>query len=121
MWPITIIINCLVLFLFWVAGFIAISPAHNHFVQYAHVVGASSLPILTDAIFSVRLLSLVVPGGWLLGSVLFMLALQKKEPARRTELTQLHSSLTLLIGLLIFVVFLTAGVLPFLKIGVLID
>lgn len=121
MWRVTLIINCLILFLFWVAGFIALSPAFNHFIQYAEVVGKIDLPILTDAIFSARLSSLLIPAGWLLGSVLWMLALKKKEPARRAELAQLHSSLTLLIGLLIFVVFLTAGVLPFLKIGVLID
>ena len=118
---VTLIINSLVVFLFWVAGFISISPAYNHFVQYAHVIGKFSLPILTEAIFSVRLLSLIVPFSWLLGTLIFLPWLMNKEPARRSELVQLHTSLSLLVGLLLLVVLFTAGILPYLKIGTVIS
>jgi hypothetical protein len=121
MWSITILINCLILFLFWVAGFTAISPAYNHFVQYAQLVGEIDLPILTQTVFSIRLWSLLYPAGWLLASVLFLLRLKKKESSRRAELVQLHTSASIFAGLLILVIFFTAGILPFLKIGVLID
>jgi hypothetical protein len=121
MWPLTIIANTMIFFLFWVAGFLAISPAFNHFVQYAHVVGEFSLPILTDSIFSVRLTSLAIPAGWLLGSFFFWLWVKKKQPEQRAHLVQFHTSASILVGLLMFVIFLTAGILPYLKIGAFFD
>lgn len=121
MWRVTIIINCLILFLFWVAGFVATAPAFNHFVQYTEVFGKLPLPILTDAVFTVRMSSLIVPGCWLLGSFGYLFWIRQMDEERRRDQVSLHTSLTILVGLLFFVIFLTAGVLPYLKIGALLD
>lgn len=121
MWSITILLNSLSLLLFWITGFIAIAPAYNHFVQYAHLVGTIDLPILTQAVFAVRLYSLAVPVAWLLCSLLFLLWFKNTVLNKRNEWVQLHSALSVFVGLVLFVIFLTAGILPFLKIGVLLD
>ena len=121
MWCVTIIINSLIVFLFWAVGFLAISPAYNHFVGYANLPGEFPLPIWTDLVFSVRLTSLVVPAVWLFISLIYLFWLKNKDVPRRTELVQLHTSVSILLGLLFFAIFLTAGILPYLKIGAFID
>lgn len=116
-WQFTIMVNVLILFGFWLAGFVAVSPAYNHFAQYALTSYVDSMPAVTDMIFSVRLSSLVIPILWLLVSILFMRRLKKRSQIDRVELVQLHTSISVFGGLSIFIVFALAGILPFLKFG----
>lgn len=120
-WQLTIFVNVLILFGFWLAGFIAISPAFNHFVQYAETSDTSSLPVITSIVFSGRLISLIIPAFWLLVSIIFMMRLKQSSQMNRIELVQLHTSVSIFGGLFLFVFFAVAGVLPFLRFGGLIE
>ncbi len=104
----------------WLLGFIVISPAFNHFVQYAETSDPISLPVITSVVFSVRLSSLFVPVFWLLLSIIFMIRFRQKLQIDRIELVQLHTSISVMGGLFLFVLFAIAGVLPFLQISELI-
>jgi hypothetical protein len=117
MWKNTLIINVLIMFAFWLAGFIAISPAFNHFVQYPNTAEELQLPILTKTVCSLRLTSLLVPVIWLLVSVFFIIQLKKKNVTERIECIQLHTSISTLAGLIIFIIFAIGGILPFLRIS----
>ena len=121
MWQLAIILNMLIMLLFWFAGYLVTAPGFNHFVQYPEVFGKLPLPVLTDMVFEVRIVSLVVPGFWAISSLVYLLWLRTMDRGRRQDWVQLHFSATLFVGLLFFVLFLTAGILPYLKIGALID
>ncbi len=116
-WRLTIVINVFIVFGFWLLGFIAISPAYNHFVQYAPTGDLLSLPMITSAVFAVRLSSLLIPVFWLLASIIFMMLIRQKSQLERIELLQLHTSMSVLGGLFLFVLFAIAGVSPFLYIS----
>jgi len=117
MWRLTLLVNGLLTALFWLAGYLVLLPARNHFVDYADAIGLEAMPILTRLAFSAQEPSLVLPGGWLLISLAMVRLLSGYDADTRSETLQLHTSLSVLIGLLIFVIALTAGVLPYLKIG----
>lgn len=116
-WKFTIFMNVCIVFGFWLAGLIALSPAFNYFVEYTETNDQISLPMLTSMVFTVRLDSLLVPLFWLLVSMIFVVKLKQKVPIERIETVQLHTSVSILVGLLLFVVFALAGILPFLKFG----
>lgn len=116
-WKFTIFTNVFIMFGFWLAGFIAISPAFNHFVQYAEISNPISLPVITSIVFSTRLSSLLIPIFWLFASIVFMMRLRQRSQMDRIELVQLHTSISIMGGLFLFVLFAVAGVLPFLQIG----
>ena len=50
-------------------------------------------------------------------SIVFIVKLRQRSQMDRIELVQLHTSLSILVGLFLFVLFAVAGVLPFLQIG----
>jgi hypothetical protein len=121
MWRLTVALNSLIVFLSWLAGFVALSPAFNRFVQYAPPGERLPLPILTDFMLSVRMTSLAFPVAWVLGSIFPLMWANRRDQIRRTEIVALHTSLSILAGLLLFLVFVTAGILPYLQISALID
>ena len=116
-WQFTILSNVFVMFGFWLAGFIAILPAFNHYVQYAEINDSLSLPLITSIVFSVRLISLLLPIFWLMLSIALLIQLKHKSAIERIERIQLHTSLSILGGLVFLIVFALAGVLPFLQIA----
>lgn len=120
-WQSTIFVNVLIVFGFWFAGLIAISPAYNYFVQYTETSTSISLPIITYIACSFQLVSVVVPVLWLLVSIIFMMRLKQSSQMNRIELVQLHTSVSIFGGLFLFVFFAVAGVLPFLRFGGLIE
>ncbi|SHJ52023.1 hypothetical protein SAMN02745165_02579 [Malonomonas rubra DSM 5091] len=116
MWKLTIIANSFLMLLFWVFAALLAEPAYNHFVQYADA-DLPQLPALTQYVLTARPLSLLLPALWAMGSVSLLVRLREKEPGQRREWVQLHSSVTLIVGLLLLILSLTAGILPFLNIG----
>jgi len=107
--------NILLIFLFWFASILSITPAYNHFVQYADQ--GVTLPLPTLVVLKHRMLSFIIPAAW--STFLFFIHLKFKK--KRTSLPdrQLLSLtvLTLCIGLGMLVIFIFSGMLPFLKIG----
>jgi hypothetical protein len=116
MWKLTIIANSFLLLLFWLLAALLLEPAYNHFVQYPDS-GLPQLPLLSQWVITARPISLLLPVLWLTGSTSFLLWLRKKDSSQRREWVQFHASLTLLLGVLLTVVSLLAGILPFLNIG----
>lgn len=114
-WQFTIFVNVLIVFVFWLAGFLVLSPAFNHFIQYTETNGTEVLPVFTSFIFSLRFFSLLIPLVWLVVSTVLMNRSRSGTQLDRLELVQLHTSLSVLIGLTLFLVFALAGTLPFLK------
>ena len=106
----TVILNILILFCLWSLGIISLLPALNLFYQYVGSSPDFPLPILTEIVFRFRFHSFSIPVLWLLISLYFILT--KKNDA---EFIQIHTSITVLIGLVILIVFITAAVLPFVK------
>jgi hypothetical protein len=117
MWMITVICNALVVFGFWLVGFIAATPAFNTFVQYAEYGEIIPLPIFSDAVISSRITSLIIPVIWLFVSIALIMRVRKKTQVERLQIVQWHTSISVLGGVIIFVLFVIAGVLPFLKFG----
>ena len=121
MWRITLIVNALILFGFWLTGAIAISPAFNRFVLYTDGKPVFQLPLLTATVCEIRFSSIIMPVIWLIVSLCFMIWLDGKNETDRTKWVQLHTSVSIFCGLIILIVFSLAGVLPFLLIGALIE
>lgn len=120
-WQPTIIVNILILFGFWLAGFVAISPAYNHFIQYSDINNINTLPVFTSFVFSVRFISFLIPVIWLFVSIILMMRFRQRSQLERIELVQLHTSLSIFGGIVLFLVFALAGILPYLKFGGLLE
>lgn len=116
-WKFTISVNALIVFGFWLAGQIAVAPAYNYFVEYSETSDTVSLPVITNLVFSVKFISVAIPIFWLVVSIILMKRLQKRSQLEKIGWVQLHSSVSVLMGLLLFLIFALAGVLPFLKFG----
>lgn len=115
MWRVTLVSNLLILTLLWLLSLVAITPAHNLLVQYADTIQV--LPILTDWAIQFRPLTLSIPLFWAAATLMLGLKLARFTPERRSEYLSAHTSLTLTIGLTLFLLYLLAGILPLLKIG----
>ena len=118
MWKLTLCFNVLVLALFWILSQVAITPVHNLLVTYAET--GADLPILTDFAIQSRSASIFIPAAWAVFAMFLGRQLQSHAETKRSEWLLLHLSLSLLLGLSMFFFFTLAGILPFLKIGVLI-
>lgn len=103
MLKITLIANSLLVFLFWIAGVTAITPAYNHFVRYPEVEVVLSQ--LTEMAISLRLLVGVVPLTVSVISVFLYNHLKTKTPDYRNEFLLSLVPVTLCAGMFIFVFF----------------
>ena len=115
MWKITLGCNVVILALLWMLSLVAITPAHNHFIQYADTDQA--LPILTDLAIQARLLVAVIPLSWAGFTFALSKRMQPQIETKRGEYLMAHTSVTLGIGLLMLLFFSIAGILPALKFG----
>lgn len=120
MWRINIIVNNFILFGCYLIGAVAVTPAYNHFVQYADGVSPENLPVLTATICSIRFSGIIIPVLWLMFSLIFMIRLKNRQGPVLNQWVQLHTSVSILSGIIIVFVYSLAGILPFLKIGGLI-
>ena len=117
MWKITIALNVLIMILFWAASELAIAIAYNHLVQYPEVEGVIAFPVVTRMAFSMRKLSAVLPSLWVFISIYVYKATKHKPLTERNEYLLGFTSVTITAGLLIFVFWGLAGILPYLRIG----
>ncbi len=119
MLKISITACALIMFLFWIISELAISIAYNHFVQYPVNDVVTSLPLITDIALSVRKSSVILPVVWSLVSFFYYRFIRNKIPADRNEYFFALIVITILIGLLMLSFFGLAGILPYLRIGVI--
>lgn len=113
-----IIGNIILIFLFWIAALTAVTPAYNHFVQYGPQ--GAGLPSLTSVVLSCRSVSIAVPVCWSLFLYLTHRNSRKNQQERSNTVLLGLTVSTLCIGMILLIIFLSAGILPFLKIGALI-
>ena len=120
MWKITIIANALVMFLFWIASELAIALAYNNFVQYPEAGGAIALPLVTSIALSARKFSVTLPIVWSLVSFFIYKFTRQKTTADRNEYLLVFTSITIFVGFSMLIFFGSAGVLPYLQIGMVV-
>ena len=111
MWKFTLFFNIFILALFWMLAMVAITPAHNNLVQYAEIVGV--LPILTDQAIQARSIIGLIPLSW----AVLTLFWGRQTDYKRNAHVAAHTSVTVLLGLVLFFFYALAGILPILKIG----
>jgi len=120
MWKIAIIANALVMFLFWIASELAIAFAYNHFVQYPEAGAAIVLPLVTEIALSARKFSVTLPIAWSLVSVFYYRFIRQKITSDRNEYLLIFTAITIFIGFSMLIFFGLAGILPYLRIGMVI-
>ena len=115
MWKLTLCANALILGLFWLVAQVAITPAHNLLVRYAET--GAALPILTDVAISLRMPSLAVPALWAVLTLVVGIRMKARAENARCQWLGLHTSISVVLGLVVLFFFALAGILPLLKIG----
>lgn len=114
MWRAILFANALLMYIFWLAGLVVVTPAYNHFVRYGQV--GDNLPLPTAIAISFRLMAVVIPVAWSFLTFFILKLLRNKSAERRMELLLAFTLSTLIIGLFVLLFFLLAGILPFLQI-----
>jgi len=109
------IFNIIILFLFWFAGVLAITPAYNHFIQYGD---GGELPILTRVAIDMRFFSVGIPIVWTIISVPIFKMIQTRPKEHQQEFILLFILLSVASGFLMLLFFGIAAILPYLKIGI---
>ena len=119
MWRAILLANVLLMYVFWLAGLVVVTPAYTHFVRYSQA--GEALPLPTAIALSFRLMAVVIPAAWTVLAFFILKLLRDKPAERRVELLLAFTLATLLIGLFILLFFLLAGILPFLQIGAILQ
>ena len=121
MWKLAILLNAVIMILFFLASELAIALAYNHFVQYPESGGPMVLPSVTDIAISLRKVIVVIPTVWVVFSYLIYRFLRQKTTAERNEVLLAFSLITIAGGLLMLIFFGLGGILPYYKIGALVQ
>lgn len=74
---------------------------------------AETFPLITVMALRVQWLCWGVPLIWLGSAAILVLLLRKMTLPRANSIVQLHTSITLLVGMILLMFFVVAGVLPF--------
>ena len=111
-----LIINSIIMFLFWLAGIIVVTPAYNQFVQYGESGGI--LPSLTQFIVNFRVFFVCVPIIWLCVSFWIYQILKNRQAEDQLKILLLFSLLSIAVGFSMLIIFGIAAILPYLLIGV---
>lgn len=116
MWKVTLILNALLMALFGLSGSVSQIKLTNQFIQYPHAGEAiPPLPPISDIALRSQWLLATMPVLWaLLTCLLMALYWKRDEPPR--DMVQLHTSATILFGVLLLAFFVTAGILPYVSI-----
>ncbi|MCK5662583.1 MAG: hypothetical protein KAI17_03805 [Thiotrichaceae bacterium] len=109
-------LNTIIMFLFWLACWVAITPAYNNFIQYGET--GSILPYLTQLAIDVRVFLLFIPVLWIVISFLVFKTIRKKQNETRLQFLLFFIMLSISSGFLMLIFYGIAGILPYLKIGV---
>ena len=115
MWRATILANVLLMYLFWLAGLIMVTPAYNHFMRYGQA--GDRLPQPTVIAISLRVVAVGIPMVWTVLSFFIFKILRTKAVERRVEFLLAYTMATLVVGFFILLFFSLSGILPFLQIG----
>lgn len=116
MLQVILIFNVLIIFLFWIACLVIITPAYNHFIQYG--AGGLLLPSLTQFAIDIRSFLLIIPILWAIFSLWVFKKIRGKKKEDQVESLLLFSMITIAAGLLLLIFFGISGILPYLMIGV---
>lgn len=119
MWIFTLVSNTLILTMLWLLSEVAVTPAYNLAFEYAEAEMA--LPILTEWAFEIRPLIRLLPIVWAIITIVWGQRIYKKAKGERAECLAAHTSATICLGLVQLVFFATAGILPVLKFGAIIN
>lgn len=115
MWKYIVFLNSVIMFLCWCIAATVITPAYNHFVQYAD--SAMILPRITKLAIDFKTLSIVIPVLWVLISWCIYRRYKNSEIVIQSRTSLYFFITTVCIGLILITFYLVGGIQPFLKIG----
>ncbi len=110
-----LILDVLILTLFWLLSLVAITPAHNLLVLYSE--SSLDLPFLTHQAIAARFMVGSIPFACAIITVPFGQWLAAQSEHTRVIGLIAHAMSTILFGLILLFTYALAGILPFLKIG----
>lgn len=115
MWKYLVFLNPVILVLCWCTAQVLITPAYNHFVQYAD--GPMSLPWITQQAVNLKYITIALPVIW--GFVSFGIHTKHKQTnqSAQNRVILLFLMVTLCTGLVLIIFYLAAGIFPFLMIN----
>jgi hypothetical protein len=111
---ITVLLNSAIMALFGAAS--SASQCHvDNVLMYpgAYEGVAEYFPAATVLAIHLRWCCWAIPAIWLVVSLVVLFLIRKMELPRANSIVQLHTSATVLIGLVLLVFFVLAGVMPF--------
>ncbi|MCK5695456.1 MAG: hypothetical protein KAH62_02445 [Desulfobacula sp.] len=111
-----LIINSIIMFFFWLAGIIVVTPAYNQFVQYGESGGI--MPGLTQFIIDFRIFFAGAPIIWLFVSFGVYQIVKNRQGDDQLKILLLFSLLSIAVGFSMLIIFELAAILPYLLIGV---
>ena len=121
MWRITIIANALLMGLFWLTSLLSVSIVYNRFVQYSASKAPMALPLPTEFALSIRLWAGILPLSWIFLSYVIWQKVKDKGPEHRSECLLTFTSITMIVGFSMFIIFALGGTLPFFIIKTLVQ
>lgn len=116
MLQVILIFNVIIMFLFWLACMVTITPAYNHFIQYGET--GSLLPYLTQLAIDARFFLLFIPILLIIISCWAFKSIREKQKENQLQFLLFFIMLSISSGFLILIFYGIAGILPYLKIGV---
>ncbi len=111
-----LLLNVITMFLFWLACMVMVALAYNHFIQYGETGGL--LPVLTQIAIDRRLVLLFMPILWIISFWVYK-TIRKKQKELQLQFLLLFLMVSMSAGFLMLIFYGTAGILPYLKIGVI--
>ena len=112
MWKLTFVLNVAVVWFVSLGS--AVFLLSLRYAASAYARFEATLPAPSRLALSSSWLLWVVPLSWTIFTIALLIGTRKRAEAPR-DIVQLHTSATLLIGILLLVFFSTAGLLPFFK------
>ena len=113
MWKLSLACNTLLMCVFGLATSITQIRLTNA-IQYDEFDGLA-LPPLSQLTLNAEWIAVAVPAVWVIsGLILLVLNWKREEPPQ--DIIQLHTSITLLVGITMLTLFAIAGILPFVSI-----
>ena len=113
MWRLILIVNTLLMGVFSLLSAVSMMPLYNNYVCYQN---NKPLPFISYFALGNLWIYKVIFLLWLLG--LIFLWRRFKGTSMPVEYVQLHTAVTLLVGVLMLALFCLAGILPFIPITV---
>ena len=110
------IFNVIIMFLFWLACMVTITPAYNHFIQYGEA--GRILPVLTQLAIDARFYLLCIPSFWGILSFWVCRRIREMQKEKQLQFVLFFAMLSMSTGFLMLILYGLAGILPYCMIGV---